>query len=45
MSPEIDSIIYIRKTHPIKVGDIVNVKITDMAEYDLIGDVIDEFSK
>ena len=45
MSPEIDNIILVRKTKKVKIGDIIKVKITDVQEYDLIGDVIDEFSK
>ena len=45
MSPEIDNIIYIRKTNKIKIGDVVKVKITDIQEYDLVGDVIDESGK
>lgn len=45
MSPEIDSVIYIRKSKQLKIGDIVKVRITGIQEYDLIGDVIDESSK
>lgn len=45
MSPEIDNIILVRKTKKVKIGDIIKVKITDVQEYDLIGDVIDESSK
>ena len=39
MAPEIDGLIYIKKHKGIKV------KITDVMEYDLIGEIFDEFSK
>ena len=45
MAPEIDGLVYIRKTCTLKPGDIIKVRITDIIEYDLIGDVLDEFSK
>ena len=45
MAPEIDGVVYIRKTQTLKPGDTVKVRITDVIEYDLIGDVWDEFSK
>ena len=45
MSPEIDGIIFIKKNTNLKIGDIVKVKITDVMDYDLIGDVFNEFSK
>lgn len=44
MAPEIDGIIYVRKSKNIKKGDIVKVKITNVMEYDLMGDVWDELS-
>lgn len=45
MAPEIDGQIFIRKDKKLNIGDITKVKITDVLEYDLIGDVLDEFSK
>lgn len=45
MSPEIDGIIYINSKDDLKIGSIVNVKVTDSFEYDLMGVVCDEFSK
>ena len=45
MAPEIDGIIYIKKEKSLNLGDIVKVKIHDVMEYDLMGEVLDEFSK
>ena len=45
MAPEIDGLIYIKKEKPLNLGDIVKVKIHDVMEYDLMGEVLDEFSK
>ena len=45
MAPEIDGLIYIKKEKSLNLGDIVKVKIHDVMEYDLIGEVLDEFSK
>ena len=45
MAPEIDGLIYIKKHKGINIGDIIKVKITDVMEYDLIGEIFDEFSK
>ena len=45
MAPEIDGLIYIKKEKPLNLGDIVKVKISDIMEYDLMGEVLDEFSK
>ena len=42
---EIDGVILIKNSKPLSKGDIVKVKIVDVKEYDLIGDVIDESSK
>ena len=39
MAPEIDGLIYVKRRKLIKKGDIVKVKITDVMEYDLMGDV------
>lgn len=45
MAPEIDGLIYIKKEKTLNLGDIVKVKIHDVMEYDLMGEVLDEFSK
>lgn len=45
MAPEIDGIFYINNKEDIKIGDIVKVKVTETLEYDLVGDVCNEFGK
>ncbi|MBE6055043.1 MAG: 30S ribosomal protein S12 methylthiotransferase RimO [Clostridium sartagoforme] len=45
MAPEIDGTILINKKENIKKGDMVKVRITEALEYDLVGEVCDEFSK
>ena len=45
MAPEIDGTILVEATPNIKNGDIVKVKIKEALEYDLVGEVYDEFSK
>lgn len=45
MAPEIDGTILINNTKNIKKGDMVKVKITEALEYDLVGEIYDEFSK
>ena len=45
MSPEIDGLVYVTKKKTLKKGDIIKVKITNVMEYDLVGDVWDESSK
>ena len=45
MAPEIDGVIYIKKTSPIKVGSFIKVRIEKSIDYDLLGVVINEFSK
>lgn len=45
MAPEIDGLIYIKKEKSLNLGDIVKVKIHDVMEYDLVGEVLNEFSK
>ena len=45
MAPEIDGTILINSTENLQKGDIVKVKITEALEYDLVGEVNDEFSK
>lgn len=45
MAPEIDGTILIEYNNNINIGDIVKVKIKESLEYDLVGEVCDEFSK
>lgn len=45
MAPEIDGLIYVTNKKTLKKGDIIKVKITNVMEYDLVGDVWDESSK
>lgn len=45
MAPEIDGRILINKNEKLNIGDLTKVKITDVFEYDLIGDVWNEFSE
>lgn len=45
MAPEIDGLIYLKKEKVLNLGDIIKVKINDVMEYDLMGEVLDEFSK
>ena len=40
MCPEIDGVVYIYSAKPLNDGDFVNVKMTDVLEYDLIGEVV-----
>ena len=42
---EIDSIVYVKSHTQLHVGDFVNVKINTALEYDLMGDIQDEFAK
>ena len=39
-APEIDGVIYIPNNQELKIGEIVNCKITKVTEYDLIGKII-----
>ena len=45
MAPEIDGTILINSDDNLKKGDMVKVKITEALEYDLVGEIYDEFSK
>lgn len=45
MAPEIDGCILINSDKELKKGDIIKVKINEALEYDLVGEVCDEFSK
>ena len=45
MAPEIDGTILVEYNNNINIGDIVKVKIKEYLEYDLVGEVCDEFSK
>ncbi|WP_195263590.1 30S ribosomal protein S12 methylthiotransferase RimO [Clostridium sp. 1001275B_160808_H3] len=45
MAPEIDGNILVNTTQKLEKGDIVKVKIKEALEYDLVGEIYDEFSK
>ncbi len=44
-TPEVDGNAYIYSTRELNAGDIVKIKIIDSSEYDVIGEVTDEFTK
>jgi ribosomal protein S12 methylthiotransferase len=44
-APEIDNLIYFTSKDPLEFGSFVEVKILNIDEYDLIGEVINESSK
>ncbi|SKC74001.1 30S ribosomal protein S12 methylthiotransferase RimO [Maledivibacter halophilus] len=44
-APEVDGVVYLNSDTEISIGEFVRAKITDALEYDLIGEVVNEFSK
>jgi ribosomal protein S12 methylthiotransferase len=44
-APEVDGLVYVRSKKQLHAGDFVKVNITDTLEYDLVGEVQDEYSK
>lgn len=44
-APEVDGVVYLNTGKKISIGEFVRAKITDALEYDLIGEVVNEFSK
>ncbi|MCD5413594.1 MAG: 30S ribosomal protein S12 methylthiotransferase RimO [Clostridiales bacterium] len=44
-APEIDGVVYFYSKLSREIGDIVNVRINNAIEYDLMGDVTNEFAK
>ena len=40
-TPEIDGVVYIKNTKRLQTGEFVTCKITDMKEYDLVGELVD----
>ncbi len=44
-APEVDGQVYVKSKKCLKPGDFVDVKITDTLEYDLAGEVRDEYSQ
>lgn len=44
-SPDIDGLVYIKSDKCLNLGEFVNVRIVDCLEYDLIGEIENEFSK
>lgn len=39
-APDVDGLVYVHANKELKVGDFVNVRISDSCEYDLIGDLV-----
>ena len=39
-APEVDGVVYVHTKNKLKEGDLVNVRITDSYEYDLLGDMV-----
>ena len=37
--PDIDGIVYIKNTKPLNIGEFVNIKIINVSDYDLIGEI------
>ncbi len=44
-APEIDGLVYFTSSEPLTLGNFVDIKILNAEEYDLIGEVINEFTK
>lgn len=44
-APEIDGKVFFLTPRPLKIGDFVKVRINDVLEYDLLGEVADEFTE
>lgn len=44
-APEIDGLVYFTSSEPLTLGNFVDVRILNAEEYDLIGEVINEFTK
>ncbi len=44
-APEIDGLVYFTSQEPLSIGNFVNIKILNAEEYDLIGEVINEFAE
>ena len=40
-APDIDGKVFFSSERPLQVGDYVNIKITDMLDYDLLGEVVE----
>ena len=39
-TPEIDGIVYVKNTKKLRSGEFTNCKITDIKDYDLIGEIV-----
>jgi ribosomal protein S12 methylthiotransferase len=44
-APEIDGLVYFTSSEPLTLGNFVDIRILNAEEYDLIGEVINEFTK
>jgi len=40
--PDIDGLVYIKNTKPLKNGEFINIKIDNVLDYDLVGEIINE---
>ena len=44
-APNVDGFLFLRADRDLMSGDFVKVQITDSNEYDLIGEMLDEFTE
>lgn len=44
-APNVDGLLFIHTDHQLMSGDFVKVEVTDSVEYDLIGEICDEFTE
>ncbi|HHW32446.1 MAG TPA: 30S ribosomal protein S12 methylthiotransferase RimO [Clostridiaceae bacterium] len=44
-APEIDGLAYFTSSEPLNIGEFVNIKIVNTEDYDVIGEVTNEFTK
>lgn len=44
-APNIDGLVFVKSDRELMTGDFVSVKITGSYEYDLMGDITDEFTE
>lgn len=44
-APDIDGLVYFTSKEPLNIGSFVNVKILNIEEYDIIGEVLDELTE
>ncbi len=44
-APDIDGVVYVTSRQPLSIGDIIEVTIVNVEQYDLIGEAINEFTQ